>query len=175
MNQREFDIEDLNEFLNGPSEASSMHSPPTVIANDLVTSRLKLSVVYILGAMIGYLASLVICAQCGVGLSPVSWKIAQFIHSIPDPWCPILCGVVFGISPTLVSSIYMSRFQHRFLIFQIGWLPAIVPIVGTITLLATGDSHSWEWRSIWFGAAVITPYLVELVFAVLLRQRKWQI
>lgn len=174
MNQKEFDIKDLNEFLNGDVKAEVAHSPPSVIANDLVTSRLKLSFVYILGAVIGYIASLVICAQCGVGLSPFSWKIAQFIHSIPDPWCPILCGVVFGISPTLVSSVYMSRFQHRFLIFQIGWLPAIVPIIGTIILLATGDSHSWEWRSIWFGSAVFTPYLVELAFAVMLRQRKWQ-
>ncbi len=174
MNQREFDIEDLNEFLSEENQRETMHSPPSVIANDLVTSRFKLAVVYIVGAIIGYLASLAICAQCGVGLSPFSWKIAQFIHSIPDPWCPMLCGVVFGISPTLVSSLYMSRFQHRFLIFQIVWLPAVVPILGTIILLATGDSHSWEWRSIWFGAAVLTPYLVELVFAVMLKQRRWQ-
>ncbi|RYZ75897.1 MAG: hypothetical protein EOP04_32735 [Proteobacteria bacterium] len=174
MNQTEFDIKDLNEFLSGEGEATVTQSPPSKIANDLVTSRLKLSGIYILGAFVGYIASLVICAQCGVGLSPVSWKIAQFIHSIPDPWCPILCGVVFGISPTLVSSIYLSRFQHRFLVFQIGWLPAIVPVVGTMALLATGDSHSWEWRSIWFGAAILTPYLVEIAFALMLRQRKWQ-
>jgi hypothetical protein len=174
MNQREVNIKDLNEFLSINGETAAEYSPPSMITNDLVTSRVKLSFVYIFGAVIGYIASLIICAQCGVGLSPFSWKIAQIIHNIPDPWCPILCGMVFGISPTIVSSMYMSRFQHRFLIFQIGWLPAIVPIVGTITLLATGDSHSWAWRSIWFGAAVLTPYLVELAFAVLLRQRQWQ-
>lgn len=174
MNLNKPDQQNLLEFLSdaGDPFASPSRVPP-FIEKELVVSRKRLFFVYFLGSILGYTLSLAICAQYGLGLSSLSWKLAQYLHSIPDPWCPIVCGVVFGISPTLVSTLYLSRFQHRFLIFRMGWLPALVPVLGTVTLLLFGDSRSWEWRCIWLASAVATPYVIELASAVYLRQRQW--
>ncbi|MBC7661186.1 MAG: hypothetical protein H7249_15925 [Chitinophagaceae bacterium] len=73
----------------------------------------------------------------------------------------------------LVSVLYLSRFQHRFLIFRMGWLPALVPIIASGALLLFGDSHTWGWRSLWLVAAILSPYSIEIVSVVFLRQVKW--
>lgn len=174
MTQNKLEDKNLSEFLAHAGNSPDHSLPlPRSIEKDLVVSRTRLCVIYFLGSVLGYMASLAICAQYGVGFSALSWKLAEYIHSIPDPWCPILCGFVFGISPTLVSVVYFSRFQHRFLIFRMGWLPASVPVLGTLTLVLLGDSRSWEWRGIWFLSAMATPYLIEVGSALILRQRQW--
>jgi MFS family permease len=93
---------------------------------------------------------------------------------MPDPWSPILCGFIFGFSPTLVSFLYLSRFQHRFLIFRMSWLPALVPIISSVLLLLSDDPHGWTWRAIWLLTAVLTPYTLELMAAAFLRQSRWK-
>lgn len=168
-----FDNKEFADFLSSEA-ASNDATAPKRIVKDLVRSRLRLSLVYIVGGVLGYLLSLAICAQCSIGLSPISWKVGSLLHRIPDPWCPLLCGAVFGISPTLVTLFILSRFQHRFLIFQMGWLPALLPIAGAFVLIMLGDSHSWQWRAIWLAAAILTPYLVEALSAAFLRQGQWK-
>lgn len=165
---------DLMEFMQSKAPAGSTEALPSAIEKDLVASRSRLLVTYVLGATLGYLVSLMICAQCSIGLSPLAWKTNMLLHTMPDPWCPILCGFIFGFSPTLVSFLYMSRFQHRFLIFRMGWLPALVPIVSSALLLMSGDPHGWVWRSIWMLTAILTPYGFELAAAFVLRQPRWK-
>ncbi|RZA26863.1 MAG: hypothetical protein EOP10_02145 [Proteobacteria bacterium] len=173
MNSSDFNREDLEAFLAETSESTFSGSVPVHIANDLVSSKLRLSAIYSIGSLVGYGLSLAICAQCAIGLTPLSWKMASYLHSIPDPWCPILCGAVFGISPTLMSALYLSRFQHRFLIFRMGWLPALIPILGAFSLFLVGDSHSWQWKALWLISAIATPYLGEAFSALYLRQSKF--
>lgn len=165
---------DFKQFMASQVSTDTDPSLPDTLEKDLVASRFKLSVTYIAGASLGYILSLVFCAQCSIGLSPLAWKMNSLLHAMPDPWCPILCGFVFGFSPTLVSFLYLSRFQHRFLIFRMGWLPALVPIVSSALLLLSDDPHDWVWRSIWLLAAVLTPYILELIAAVILRQARWK-
>lgn len=165
---------DLKQFLQSESPVDVNARLPETLEKDLVASRFKLSVTYVAGAILGYVFSLVICAQCSIGLSPLAWKTNSLLHMMPDPWCPILCGFIFGFSPTLVSFLYLSRFQHRFLIFRMGWLPALVPIISSALLLLSDDPHGWTWRGIWLLAAVLTPYTLELMAAALLRQSRWK-
>jgi hypothetical protein len=168
------DPSEWQKFLESEAPLEATPALPGIIEKDLVHSRGKLSLTYVAGAVLGYVISLMICAQCSVGLSPLAWKMNSWLHTMPDPWCPILCGFIFGFSPTLVSFLYLSRFQHRFLIFRMGWLPALVPIISSTLLLLTDDPHGWAWRSIWLLAAILTPYMLELSAALILRQTRWK-
>jgi hypothetical protein len=165
---------DLEQFLKSEAPVDAAAPVPDVIEKDLVASRAKLSGTYVAGAALGYGISLTICAQCSIGLSPLAWKMNSFLHTMPDPWCAILCGFIFGFSPTLVSFFYLSRFQHRFLIFRMGWLPALVPLIASALLLLSGDPHGWIWRLTWLLAAILTPYTMELFAAWLLKQPRFK-
>ncbi len=168
------DPAEWQKFLQSEAPIEASAPVPDLIEKDLVASRAKLSMTYVGGAALGYVISLMICAQCSVGLSPLAWKINSLIHTMPDPWCPILCGFIFGFSPTIVSLLYLSRFQHRFLIFRMGWLPALVPLIGSALLLLSDDPHGWGWRSIWLLSAILTPYIIEIVAAFVLKQSRWK-
>jgi hypothetical protein len=168
------DPSEWQKFLQSEAPLDAAAPVPNRIEKDLVASRWKLSSTYIGGAALGYLISLMICAQCSIGLSPLAWKINSLIHTMPDPWCPLLCGFIFGFSPTLVSFLYLSRFQHRYLIFRMGWLPALVPLISSALMLLSDDPHGWMWRSIWLTAAILTPYMIELIAALVLKQARWK-
>jgi hypothetical protein len=168
------DPSDWQKFLETEAPLDTPAKVPDALEKDLVTSRAQLSFTYIGGAALGYVISLMICAQCSVGLSSLAWKVNSLIHTMPDPWCPILCGFIFGFSPTLVSFLYLSRFQHRFLIFRMGWLPALVPIIGGALMLLADVPHGWVWRSIWLVTAILTPYVFELIAAFVLKQSRWK-
>lgn len=167
------DPTEWQKFLQTEAPMDAATHVPGRIEKDLVASRLNLSLTYIGGAALGYLISLMICAQCSIGLSPLAWKLNSLIHTMPDPWCPMLCGFIFGFSPTLVSFLYLSRFQHRFLIFRMGWLPALVPLISSALMLLSDDPHGWVWRGIWLLTAILTPYMIELGAAFVLKQPRW--
>ncbi len=165
--------DDLADFLAIDQEESVKPPPaPSMIVKDLVASPARLAVVYVLGAALGYLLSLAICAQCSIGLSPVAWKTATLLDGMPDPLCPLTCGFVFGISPTLVSLLLLSRFQHRYLLFRLPWIPILIPILASAFLVFRNVDHSWAWHRIWLLAAIATPYVIEGIAAILLRQER---
>lgn len=141
---------------------------------DLVASPRRLAMTYVASAILGYLASLAICAQCSIGLSPMAWKTAALLHTIPDPWCALVCGMLFGIAPFIAAAMILSRFQHRYLIYQMWWLPVAVPLVGSIVMTLLGSKRELSWHALWIGAAIATPYLAEAVMGWLLRQRRWK-
>lgn len=174
MDKNQTEKSELLRFLSEEGESFENAPLPAGIVKDLVRSKTELAILYGVGSLLGYILSLIICAQCAIGLSPLSWVTASWIHSIPDPWCPLLCGAIFGISPTLVSLFYFNRFQHRYLLFHIPWLPFSMPLLGSLLLIFSGDSHSWSWRGFWLFSALATPYIVELLSAYLLKQNRWQ-
>lgn len=140
---------------------------------DLVTSPKKLAFSYIAGSVIGYFASLAICAQCSVGLTPFAWQMSSIIHEIPDPWCPFVCGTIFGVAPFIVTLIFFNRFQHRYLLYRMWWLMIAVPVIGGISMTAIGGSHDTAWDLQWIFTAILTPYIGEGLTGWLLRQNKW--
>lgn len=151
--------------------------PPLSVARleaDLVASPPRLGATYASGAAIGYLVSLAICAQSSIGLSPLAWKTAATLHAIPDPWCAMVCGMAFGIAPSLAALLLLSRFQHRYLIQRMWWLLVLVPILGSLVMAALSGERDLGWHLIWMAAAIVTPYLCEVLAGWLLRQRRWR-
>lgn len=155
----------------GPVELSKVTKS---IERDLVSSPKKLALSYIAGSLIGYSASLAICAQCSVGLSQFAWDNAAMLHQIPDPWCPFVCGAVFGVAPFIVTLLFFTRFQHRYLLYRMWWLMIVMPIVGGLGLTALGSDHDLMWNLQWMVTAVMTPYVCELVTGLFLKQNRWR-
>lgn len=167
------DSQDYQDFLEG-GKGEALVEAPTPILKDLVGSRRALCLHYGLASVLGYLASLMICAQCSVGFTALSWKTAAMLHDIPDPWCPLVCGMVFGIFPFLCSSLWISRFQHRYLLFRMTWVPIVVPLLANLVMTLFGPIHDLSWQFLWFAAAAGTPYLAEMAFRFGLRQRPFR-
>lgn len=166
--------DELNNFLNAkPAEEAPTSAPPSIV-KDLVVSKPRLAAIYAVASIVGYFFTLAVCAQCSVGLSPLAWKTASLFHAIPDPWCAIVCGAVFGVAPFIVSSSVLTRFQHRYLLFRMTWVPVLVPIVGSLLMTAAGSEHDWAWQSSWILSAIFTPYLLEAAAGARLKQQLWQ-
>lgn len=149
--------------------------PPVArLEADLVASPRRLGTTYAGGAVVGYLVSLAICAQSSIGLSPLAWKTAATLHTIPNPWCAMACGMAFGVAPSLAAVLLLSRFQHRYLIQRMWWLLVLVPILGSLVMVALGGERDLSWHLTWMAAAIATPYLSEALAGWLLRQRRWR-
>ena len=170
--------DEMKEFL----EYKAAVNPPELatiskkITSDLVQSRLRLALLYIFFSTIGYLVTLAICSQGKVGLSFFSHSNSSAImQTFPDPWCSVLCGVLFSGIPFVLSVALLNRFQRRFLIFRMFWLPLVLSAIGCVAILCIGrDFTEIDFGSlnyVWVLSAVITPYLGEAILSRLLRQR----
>ena len=190
------DHERFKEFLDSDAEPAGFN-PVSLksiakIRSELVRSRVQLAFLYCGFSTVGYLASLFICAQNSLGLSGLSYAVAEHMHKVPDPWCPILCGAVFTGIPFLLSTLFLNRFQHRYLIRKMWWFFAAVPILGTAVMMLlphklqharlsehmdmlNNRSHSLtnvQWMIIWALSAILVPYLLESVVYLFLKPRK---
>lgn len=166
MNKSEFDL-----FATESSPSPQLEAPAAIVG-DLVSSKFKLIMTYMGASALGYCASLLICAQCSIGFSSLSWQTMHLIHKIPDPWCAMVCGAIYGIFPFLASMIFLNRFQHRFLLFRLPWVPISVPLLGNIALTLTGAVHDLSWHVIWFISALSIPYLCEFLTGLSLKQKQ---
>ena len=144
------------------------------LEKDLVQSRTKLALTYVAGSVLGYLFSLAICAQCSVGLSPFAWQMASIIHEMPEPWCPFICGSIFGVAPFLVTLLFFNRFQHRYLLHKMTWLVIALPVLVSLSFMLFANLHDFAWDMKWLITAVATPYLCEALASFVLRQNSWQ-
>lgn len=154
------------------SDPSTALRPPEAVLNELVRSKPRLILTYTLAGVLGYLSSLLVCAQCSIGFTALSWKTMHLLHQVPDPWCPLICGAIYGIFPFLASLLVLNRFQHRYLLFKMPWVPLLLPVLGSGALILSGPVHDFQWHLIWFAAALSTPYLAELTLGFALRQRR---
>ncbi|RYZ58389.1 MAG: hypothetical protein EOP07_07195 [Proteobacteria bacterium] len=164
--------DDFHSFLDLNGDEQKIEAPKPIL-RDLVGSRLRLICSYTLSSVLGYVVSLMLCAQCSLGLTTLAWKTSAVLHDIPDPYCPLVCGAIFGIFPFLFSSLWMSRFQHRFLLWKMIWLPLVLPLIANLLLSLTGPLHGLEWHLLWFLAAAGTPYIAEAIVVLLLRQKTY--
>lgn len=145
-----------------------------VLEKDLVKSQTKLALIYLAGSLLGYVLSLTICAQCSVGFSKFAWRIASVIHEMPDPWCPFICGAIFGIAPFFVTLLFFNRFQHRYLLRHMAWLVVSVPVLVSVSFMVLANQHDFTWDMNWMITAVATPYICEALSGFVLRQNAWR-
>lgn len=157
------------------------------ILKDLVKSPQQMVSFYLLISLLGYLVSLSICAQNGFGLFHFSHTILASLHGLPGLLCPIVCGMIFTGVPFVVSLFFLNRFQHRYLLFKLWWVVAIVPITATAVMaflphylqhnLADMMSHELlltrgTWLGVWAISAVATPYILEFLAYLALGRRR---
>lgn len=165
-----------------------------LIEKDLVRSPAQMMSLYLGLSLVGYALSLLICAQNTLGLSKFSHIISAGLHRLPDPWCPIVCGAVFTGIPFLLSCLFLTRFQHRYLIFRLWWFLAAIPLVttGVMVFLPHGMQHAKlqqalqpvasrpdllsdsAWISLWTASAILFPYLLELVVYLYVRPKRYR-
>lgn len=176
MNNMELEQSQSTEFATflkvAPASDGDAAAPLAVI-KDLVVSRRKLGLVYAFGSIVGYFVTLVLCAQCSIGLSPLAWKMAGLFQAMPARWCAVICGSIFGIAPFIASVVLLSRFQHRYLLFRMTWVPILVPVLASGIMTVVGSTHTMAWHGLWILAAIATPYLLESIAAAALRQGTW--
>lgn len=155
------------------------------VTRDLVSSPARAVGTYVAVSALGYVASLALCAQNDVGILPFSHAVASRMHVIPWPWCPLLCGALFSIVPALLGPLFFTKFQMRFLLKHFWWLIALLPLVASLVLVASGDSGVPQWWSgtdhagfspslwmvLWTAGALGTPWIVEGLRSFLLFSR----
>ncbi len=179
------DQNDFNEFLSMESGKAGVSTEiqfrlendsklKTIIRNDLVRSPKQLATVYLLFSCIGYFVSLFICAQNSVGFGALSHSVAMHIHGMPDPWCSIFCGSLFTGIPFAISALFLSRFQHRYLIFKMWWFFIAVPVVATLFMLVLPNSshHNANWLLHWAMSALFMPYILEFFVYLAVRPKR---
>jgi hypothetical protein len=164
---------DYSTFLKQKASMTAPLSPPKRVTRDLVQSKVKLASVYIGGSVLGYLITLVICAQCSIGLTPLAWRTAAMMQNLNETACALVCGTIFGIGPFLASTVALSRFEHRFLLFKMTWLVCLVPVIASVIMTIIGTPHSWTWHGLWASAAIFTPYFLEAMAFLRLKQSPW--
>ena len=164
---------EFEKFLQLPENQADYRNPPRGLTHDLVGSKLKLALFYTLGSLGGYFLTLILCAQCSIGLSPVAWKTAQMMRSLDETWCAIACGSIFGIGPFAATAFLLTKFQHRYLLFRMTWLPIAMPLLATMFMTFFGTTHPWIWHALWIASAILTPYILEGISAFQLRQAVW--
>lgn len=186
---------EIRDYLSVDASASAlpqnqMEHIKQKFSKELVGSPPKLMASYLLLSVAGYLLSLAICAQNSLGLTHLSHTVAHTLHSIPGVLCPIACGFVFTGVPFLFSAVFLNRFKQRYMLFKLWWFLAAVPLVTTLVMLylpARLRHNSVEnldaasmfftdiaWISIWAASAILTPYLLEGLVYLKIRQKKYE-
>lgn len=147
------------------------------ISTELVASRLRLAVLYGVFSVVGYIVTLAVCSQGGVGLFGLSDRnSAVLMQTLPAPWCSVVCGAIFSGIPFMFSVLLMNRFQRRFLIFKMFWLPLLMSAIGCLALLFAGHSFGevqlQNLDVAWILSAIATPYVAESTLSAALAQKR---
>lgn len=193
------DVEGFERFRSASlpptgAEVAGLDGLRVRLRKDLVVSRASLAWRYLLLSIAGYALSLGVCAQNDFGLTGIGKRVAAALHTLPDPWCPLLCGSIFTGIPFFLCLASFNRFQHRFLLFKMWWFVGVVPLAmsGLMLLLpqqlqharmtehllhaeGSGNSHAWDstaWILTWLAAAVFLPYVLEAIVYLVLRPRR---
>lgn len=191
--QNNLDLE-LQEFLNvaGKDEIKvtpQLRATSRRIEKDLVKSNSQIAAYYLMVSLFGYLVSLTVCAQNALGISDFSQRVAMSMCALSQPWCWIACGAIFTGTPFVASLFILNRFQQRYLLFKMWWLVVAVPVAASILMavvpthlrkqgLISDDAPAMMFLSTpesvayWLLAAVLTPYVLEILLYLVLRQRR---
>jgi hypothetical protein len=148
------------------------------ISGELRRSRRRFLFMYALFSLIGYLASLSLCSQNSFMIRVFPLDIAVFLHQLPDPWCPLTCGLFFSALPISFLVFFLDRFQLRRTLRELWWLPIVTVVFacGLMTVLPESFQHEGmthashnelrdtrgdlAWLVWWSLAAVANPVFV---------------
>lgn len=175
------ELEDfLKDDFSGSGIPASLAGVAKKIEKDLVASPLSIGLKYTGLLTFGFLVSLFICAQRGVGLSFLSFQVFDHLMDwIPPQFCGAICGALFSAVPFVLLLVVLNRFEQRYLLFRMWWLVASLPIVAAAGMLFYGnliqnsELSFWGWSSSWTLCAIVTPYIFEaLLYIFALRQKK---
>jgi hypothetical protein len=157
------------------------------ISGELRRSRRRFLSVYVIFSLFGYFASLSLCSQNAFMFRVFPVDIAVVLHKLPDPWCPITCGLFFSALPILFLVLFLDRFQLRRVLRELWWLPVatVVFACGLMTVLPEnlqheGMTHAFheglrntrgdmKWLVWWTLAAVANPLFLILADRLVLR------
>lgn len=174
--------DDLREFESAagqvpPSVDNRLQQTGMQISAELKRSRKRFFAAFFGLSIVGYFVSLSVCSQYSVGLTRFSVSVATLLHQLPDPLCPVVCGVVFSAVPAVFLFVFLDRFQRRRMIVQYFWLPVVLTIVSCLIMYFLpqrfqheGMLHSehsglrniaddLSWLSWWMVSAVSVPLL----------------
>lgn len=160
------------------------------ISDELRLSRRRFVFVYIMFSLVGYIASLSLCSQNAFMFRFFSVDIAILLHQLPDPWCPITCGLFFSAPPVLFIVMFLDRFQLKRVLHELWWLPIVTVLIACalMTLLPENLQHEGmthvahghlrdtrgdvQWLVWWTFAAVLNPVVLILANHLKARLRK---
>lgn len=123
----------FSEFNELQQELSTEHGQELSVVSagirhQLEKSRRRFFLVYGIASIAGYFLSLLVCSQNSIALTSFSLSIAAYLHQLPDPWCPLVCGWVFSSIPFFCLPVALDRFQWRRLVSQFWWLPLLTAL-----------------------------------------------
>jgi hypothetical protein len=161
------------------------------ISAELRRSRRRFFFVYVFFSLAGYVASLSLCSQNAFMLRVFPIDFAVYLHTLPDPWCPVTCGLFFSALPILFLVLFLDRFQLRRVARELWWLPIATVLLACLimtilpeTLQHEGMSHvqghlrdtrgDVVWMLWWTLAAIINPVFFILCDRILVRLKSVQ-
>lgn len=194
MNQ-EKDKADLNLFLAESQKDEAEVSAKLMLTKQqikrkLVDSPIKVVRLYLIGSVLGYLASLAFCEQNTVGIGNFSEKIAMSMCGLGTPWCWLACGVVFSFFPVLVTRLSLNRFEQRYLYRHLWPMVLLTPFAASalmiflpkvlgaheatdaMQMMMLSSPQAVVW---WLAGAILIPYIVEFTSSFVLKQKRWSV
>ncbi|MEN9528699.1 MAG: hypothetical protein RI932_572 [Pseudomonadota bacterium] len=105
------------------------------ISGELLHSRKRFFAAYAILSVVGYLFSLSLCSQNSIALTTFSLDTAALLHRLPDPLCPIVCGLFFTLVPALCLLVFLDRFQMRRLVRELWWLPVLTALLTCLLMV----------------------------------------
>lgn len=187
-----FTDEELGEFLRtveAPPRSPGLQSVAARLSRDLVGSKRRFAAYYVLVIAFGYFLSLSVCGQHNLGFFVLSRLVADWIATLHWSLCAVTCGALFTGIPFLASSVFLSRFQQRYLLFRLWTLVFGLPIFATGLLLVArthfagghqagmaagavaGQMNSPAWFALWISSAILTPFVLEgLIFLLFIKR-----
>lgn len=173
--------DELKEFEGAagdiPAEVGErMQKTESRISAELNRSRKSFFLSFALLSVLGYFSSLSVCSQYSFGLTGFSQSVAAALHKLPDPLCPIVCGIVFSIVPVIFLFVFLDRFQRRRLIVRYWWLPVLSTLASCLLMYYLPQNLQHEgmhhgqvgvrgahgdigWLIWWTLSAVAIPFL----------------
>lgn len=130
---------DLEEFVSASGDLpegvqAELQQTEKKISADLVRSKKFFFVSFFALTVAGYFCSLSVCSQYSIAFTSLSVNVASVLHQLPDPWCPIVCGLVFSFLPTGGLYVFLDRFQRRRMILRFWWLPVLTTLFSCLLM-----------------------------------------
>jgi hypothetical protein len=183
---------DLEEFVGSSGDLPDgvqieLKQTERKISAELVRSDRLFFVAFFVLTIVGYFCSLLVCSQYSVAFTTLSVNVASVLHQLPDPWCPIVCGIVFSILPTAGLFVFLDRFQRRRLVIRFWWLPVLTTFASCLLMsqLPASMQHQGMHSShhglrhlhgdlAWLAWWMISAISIPLIFSVTAKLRAYR-